>query len=732
MTGNCEGAVNAMAVTTSSRSALAVAVAVAASVLALLASDTAQAIAPPPTVVTFEDQPRGTSLDVISRVTGLKWQVPACHSRAPAEVELYERNLTLTAECRPLTVTFPQPQAFVAMRLLVPSILNARVSTVPRQVAPYDVTVTAKSATGTLTHITSSPEAFTWFNATVRDPSGAASITSVTIDWGSWPYLHLDDFAYSATAQPDTEITAAPPALTAAGTASFRFVGTPGSSFRCTLNGRTEACKPPRDYTGLADGLHTFEVVAIDSYGNPDTTPARTTWRVDLLAPETEIAEGPAGPTASASAAFAFRSNEEGSSFLCSLDGAPEEPCASPRQYGGLSNGPHTFTVRAVDQTGKADPTPATRAWTVAAEYIASLRPPGGTAEVLLDASLNVTFTQSMDAASIDARRFTLVGPGGPVAATVTYDAVGRRAVLTPRGPLAELTTYTARLRGGPDGVRTAAGAPLPSDIVWGFTTGRAEQDGDGIPAPPDNCPTVANVGQADGDRDGVGDACEVGRPGTIAPKAGESVGVKVEKGEVFVRMPEVQTSLRATGIQPDDQGFQPLKGIANIPTGATLDTRAGTIAMTAASTSAKGPRQATGRFSVAIFKIRQERATQKLRRRKVSAPLELVLQTPPRGAREAGCVPGRRPGSGIVRTLSGSTTNAFFRSIGFASMTTVRSAAWVTKDRCDGTLTSVGRGRADVFDLRRKRTRPVTRGRSYLARGSFLSVEGPKGRPRG
>src|SRR5215218_1195620 len=88
--------------------------------------------------------------------------------------------------------------------------------------------------------------------------------------------------------------------------------------------------------------------------GGADTTP-----------PETTIDSGPSGTFTNSSASFTFSSSEAGSTFECSLDGASFASCTSPKSYTSLSDGSHTFQVRAKDAAGNVDSTPATRTWTV-------------------------------------------------------------------------------------------------------------------------------------------------------------------------------------------------------------------------------------------------------------------------------------------------------------------------------------------------------------------------------
>jgi len=86
----------------------------------------------------------------------------------------------------------------------------------------------------------------------------------------------------------------------------------------------------------------------------------------DCVPAETQINSGPAegSLTNSRSASFAFVS-EPGASFQCSLEGGVFSGCTSPRDLTGLSDGQHTFSVRAADSAGNIDPTPATRTWRV-------------------------------------------------------------------------------------------------------------------------------------------------------------------------------------------------------------------------------------------------------------------------------------------------------------------------------------------------------------------------------
>ncbi len=90
---------------------------------------------------------------------------------------------------------------------------------------------------------------------------------------------------------------------------------------------------------------------------------------VDSTVPDTTITANPTNPTNSASASFSFTGSDPGgsgvASFQCQLDGGAFSACTSPQIYLGLSDGSHTFQVRAIDNAGNTDLTPASYTWTV-------------------------------------------------------------------------------------------------------------------------------------------------------------------------------------------------------------------------------------------------------------------------------------------------------------------------------------------------------------------------------
>ncbi len=147
----------------------------------------------------------------------------------------------------------------------------------------------------------------------------------------------------------------------------------PGSSFKCSLDGALPSTCPTSGmtYHGLADGQHTFTVEATDGAGNPQLAPTEFTWTVDnslldTTPPETTINSGPPDPNESSSASFTYASNEPGSSFECSLDGAPFASCpAGGISYSGLGSGPHSFQVRAIDPSHNTDQAPAGYSFTI-------------------------------------------------------------------------------------------------------------------------------------------------------------------------------------------------------------------------------------------------------------------------------------------------------------------------------------------------------------------------------
>ncbi len=95
----------------------------------------------------------------------------------------------------------------------------------------------------------------------------------------------------NVSVSPDTSITANPPNPSNDSTPTFSFTGTTTqprviAGFECKVDADAfAACTSPHTTASLADGLHTFQVRAVDNFGTRDPTPASHMWTVDTVAP---------------------------------------------------------------------------------------------------------------------------------------------------------------------------------------------------------------------------------------------------------------------------------------------------------------------------------------------------------------------------------------------------------------------------------------------------------------
>ena len=209
----------------------------------------------------------------------------------------------------------------------------------------------------------------TTFRATATGVASEASACSAGL-------LYVED-----STAPQTQVVSGPSPLSPSDAAKLEFSGSdPGgsgvASYQCRIDSAEAAawasCTSPKTYASLTDGSHKFEVRAVDQAGNADASPASFEWTVDTTAPQTQIDSHPQLLSGSATAKLEFSGSDPGgsgvASYQCRLDSAEAAAwasCTSPKTYSSLADGSHKFEVRAVDQAGNADASPAVFEWTV-------------------------------------------------------------------------------------------------------------------------------------------------------------------------------------------------------------------------------------------------------------------------------------------------------------------------------------------------------------------------------
>jgi hypothetical protein len=276
-------------------------------------------------------------------------------------------------------------------------------------------------------------------------------------------------------------VDSAPRSLTNASSASIAFHGAEGGlHHQCRLDGGGFAtCGSPAAYGPLADGAHSVAVRAIDGAGNVGPATTRG-WRIDTRPPRTTVTGAPAPVSSSTSASFGFVSSEA-STFACSLDNGSFSACSSPRAYGGLNEGAHTFRVRATDLAGNAEPAPPTYAWQVISLLPPDTVPPGPVRRLKVGVrygSLTLTWLPPADADldRVEVRRAR--SATGGTQATV-YQGLGRRYV-DRRFENGSYFVYRVRgYDGAGNGSRTVRRVVSPAALL------RAPRDGRVVHGPP-------------------------------------------------------------------------------------------------------------------------------------------------------------------------------------------------------------------------------------------------------
>jgi methionine-rich copper-binding protein CopC len=97
--------------------------------------------------------------------------------------------------------------------------------------------------------------------------------------------------------------------------------------------------------------------------------------------------------------------------------------------------------------------------------------PANGATGVSTSAVVNITFSEAVDASTVNSTNITMsvTTSGAAVAGTVSYNAATHVATFTPSSPLAQNTGYTVTVSGS---IRDPAGNVMGSNFVFSFSTG--------------------------------------------------------------------------------------------------------------------------------------------------------------------------------------------------------------------------------------------------------------------
>jgi parallel beta-helix repeat protein len=248
-------------------------------------------------------------------------------------------------------------------------------------------------------------------------------------------------YTWTTLGEPNTIITSGPPNPSGSFSATFTFESDQaGATFQCAVDGSAYVpCTSPFIAGPLVEeGSHEFEVRAVNQFVTlegeqvADLTPAVYEWMLeDSEPPNTVIVSATFLGPEDLVEPNTWRLQLSGEDnrivwfeleYECALDGGPWEGCdlITFLPIEGLPGGDHELLVRAVDEFGNADPTPASFAFTTEGEPETTIL----TGPAIEVDSSTATFTFSSDQPGATFECSLDLAPYAPCTSPATFTAI--------------------------------------------------------------------------------------------------------------------------------------------------------------------------------------------------------------------------------------------------------------------------------------------------------------------
>lgn len=201
-------------------------------------------------------------------------------------------------------------------------------------------------------------------SGTLSNTASATWIDSAANSYGPVSDSFTIDVIGDEDPPPPPTLTETPASFSNSAESAFSFIGEPGGTFECSVDGSAAApCTSPFSTGTLPDGQHQFSVSQRDAAGNLGS--ANTfVWTIDTIAPVAPtIDQAPTGEVGSADAQIEF-TGEALATAECRVGAGEWASCESPASLTALPEGAVQFEVRLTDQAGNVG-APVQASWIV-------------------------------------------------------------------------------------------------------------------------------------------------------------------------------------------------------------------------------------------------------------------------------------------------------------------------------------------------------------------------------